>query len=193
MNAIRLKFCMVIVVVVFFLSWSPEAYSAYYEDTVTFNPSNIYNMFAEWEHTIPSDFDPISATVTLNIKVNNFSQQGTLHLFASNTDTFDYGNLYAAPSKAGYIANLWGDVSYNVWEEVSYDLDAGQLGWLSDDGNIHLALIGPGYYMTDFNAQFWLDSVTLTATNAAVPIPGAVWLLGSGLVGLVGIRRKLKN
>lgn len=26
-----------------------------------------------------------------------------------------------------------------------------------------------------------------------VPIPGAVWLLGSGLVGLVGIRRKLKK
>ena len=26
-----------------------------------------------------------------------------------------------------------------------------------------------------------------------VPIPGAVWLLGSGLIGLIGIRRKLKN
>ncbi len=26
-----------------------------------------------------------------------------------------------------------------------------------------------------------------------VPIPGAVWLLGSGLLGLVGIRRKLKK
>jgi len=27
----------------------------------------------------------------------------------------------------------------------------------------------------------------------AVPIPGAVWLLGSGLVGIVGIRRKFKK
>jgi hypothetical protein len=26
-----------------------------------------------------------------------------------------------------------------------------------------------------------------------VPIPGAVWLLGSGLVGLVGLRKKLKK
>ena len=30
-------------------------------------------------------------------------------------------------------------------------------------------------------------------TSSAAPIPGAVWLLGSGLVGLVGLRRKLKS
>lgn len=28
---------------------------------------------------------------------------------------------------------------------------------------------------------------------AAVPVPGAVWLLGSGLIGIVGIRRKFKK
>ena len=27
----------------------------------------------------------------------------------------------------------------------------------------------------------------------AVPIPAAAWLLGSGLLGLVGIRRKINN
>jgi hypothetical protein len=28
---------------------------------------------------------------------------------------------------------------------------------------------------------------------APVPIPGAVWLLGSGLIGLIGIRRRFKK
>jgi hypothetical protein len=33
----------------------------------------------------------------------------------------------------------------------------------------------------------------MSDVQTVVPIPGAVWLLGSGLVGLVGIRRKLRE
>jgi hypothetical protein len=32
----------------------------------------------------------------------------------------------------------------------------------------------------------------LTGTAAQVPIPGAVWLLGSALIALVGIKRRLR-
>ena len=41
----------------------------------------------------------------------------------------------------------------------------------------------------DFSALY--DGVTATVNQ--VPIPGAVWLLGSGLFGLVAIRRKKKS
>jgi hypothetical protein len=37
------------------------------------------------------------------------------------------------------------------------------------------------------------DVIWYTANTATVPIPGAVWLLGSGLVGLAGLRRKFKR
>ena len=32
--------------------------------------------------------------------------------------------------------------------------------------------------------------VLLTATATAVPVPAAVWLFGSGLLGLVGVARR---
>jgi len=34
------------------------------------------------------------------------------------------------------------------------------------------------------------SSYTYTATLAPVPVPAAIWLLGSGLLGLIGFRRK---
>jgi len=33
----------------------------------------------------------------------------------------------------------------------------------------------------------------LASVNNVVPVPGAVWLLGSGLAGLVALRRRMKN
>ena len=38
-------------------------------------------------------------------------------------------------------------------------------------------------------AQYAIDDFTFSE----IPIPGAMWLLGSGLLALVGLRRKLKN
>ncbi|MDY6950391.1 MAG: VPLPA-CTERM sorting domain-containing protein [Thermodesulfobacteriota bacterium] len=45
---------------------------------------------------------------------------------------------------------------------------------------------GPSYAFGGGSGTFLLDV-------APVPVPAAVWLLGSGLVGLVGIRRKSRN
>jgi hypothetical protein len=39
---------------------------------------------------------------------------------------------------------------------------------------------------------YYLDDVSVTSTSS-VPIPAAVWLLGSGLIGIAGVRRKFKN
>ncbi len=44
-------------------------------------------------------------------------------------------------------------------------------------------------YPTSGSAGFDLDAIGVLH-QSPVPIPGAVWLLGSGLLGLVGIRRK---
>jgi hypothetical protein len=41
--------------------------------------------------------------------------------------------------------------------------------------------------------QFGIDDVSSNVIGASVPIPGAVWLLGSGLVGLLGLRKRMKK
>lgn len=39
-----------------------------------------------------------------------------------------------------------------------------------------------------FNGQKYTDRKTMTLESSSVPIPGAVWLLGSGILGFAGIR-----
>ena len=42
----------------------------------------------------------------------------------------------------------------------------------------------------DPDCHFYNNGITFTVETAAVPIPGTLWLLGSGLLGILGIRRK---
>jgi len=39
----------------------------------------------------------------------------------------------------------------------------------------------------------FFDNITITTDVSAVPVPAAVWLFGSGLVGLVGVARRKKK
>jgi hypothetical protein len=51
-------------------------------------------------------------------------------------------------------------------------------------------------YHDFFNESYEIDGNELHLESAninVVPIPGAVWLLGTGLMGLVGLRRKMKK
>jgi hypothetical protein len=172
------------------LIWTPVGNADYldpfnYQDTRTFNSEVVHYESFSWLHSIPTDFTPVSAGISLTLKILNYSESGVLDLFCSNTTTFDYGNIWVAPSKPGFIADLYAaKVPINNWKTVSFPLKTNQLDWLADDGNIYLALIGPQYSTPGFSAQFQVQSASLTATGSVVPLPGPVWLLGSGLLGL---------
>ena len=62
---------------------------------------------------------------------------------------------------------------------------------LTDDGIGGSPMVaGP---FPGFNANFDFTSVTITSyTPTAIPVPAAVWLFGSGLLGLVGVARRKK-
>ena len=125
---------------------------------------------------------------------------------------YDYGNL--AGGELQFLIN-----APNMMETIYFTEDvAGGSGWYASA--MPGATTGPGALSlgltTDFgfvfrqpgSPAFLSYDVMMTGTDSyllnslppgmtvalhdanPVPIPGAVWLLGSGLLGLVGIRRK---
>ena len=67
----------------------------------------------------------------------------------------------------------------------SYNLEIVGLDWAR-----YLKIDGVGTGSAGGTSAFDLDAVG-AINHAVVPIPGAVWLLGSGLVGLLGLRRRM--
>lgn len=85
---------------------------------------------------------------------------------------------------AGAIKFAWGTTTnidvVNVWD-------------INADGSLTAAVV-PGMIdgpFPGFNAAFNLTSPNLVSPTI-VPVPAAVWLLGSGLLGLVGVARRKK-
>ena len=77
----------------------------------------------------------------------------------------------------------------SVWTNYVFNTTAGA----DVGGGVTLALkTGCGAVAGCFS-DVYFDNVSFTADVSAVPVPAAVWLFGSGLVGLVGVaRRKVK-
>jgi len=80
---------------------------------------------------------------------------------------------------------------------VDYPISDNQRGLEGDDS---LGFVNPilkpdwDLFSLDLNEEAGIDQIRIIREpwRFLIPIPSAVWLLGSGLIGLVGIRRKLK-
>ncbi len=90
-----------------------------------------------------------------------------LSSFFANGAGVDFGQGSAAAT--GIVSNVAGN-------NFDYVLD-----WTSPINGGPLALVGTGTW-----------HLTGTGSVSAVPLPTAVWLLGSGLIGMVGVARRRK-
>lgn len=102
---------------------------------------------------------------------------------------------YLLPDSAEVIQFLSYEGSFTAADGPANGLLSVDIG-VSEDGTTpvgySLQLAGTGAYYEDF---YWWDSAqpqtfgTLNTDQSAVPIPSAIWLIGTGLIGLIGCRR----
>lgn len=121
-------------------------------------------------------------------------------------DAFNFNNLFGMVDVmtvgAGFSGNDDGGVVSMDFSSFAVDYNGTVIGQAPGAGTLTFsgdavaqtfsaswnALIVGGPF--DGNTGYW--SIEGTYTTSAVPVPAAVWLFGSGLVGLAGVARRRK-
>jgi hypothetical protein len=87
----------------------------------------------------------------------------------------------------GILLNHWEDLTTTP-QDISYAFNNSQIATF----NMYAAdgVWGTGW---DPDCHYWNDGVTLSVETAPVPEPATMLLLGTGLLGLAGFRRKFKK
>ena len=105
--------------------------------------------------------------------------------------SYDFLNVEQTMTLYGGVLQIlfWEDFTASLGD--SFDLlDWGLL--VGEFGVLRLPDLEAGLFWD--TSRLYLDgSIFVGGESSTAPIPGAVWLLGSGLVGLAGLRRKLKG
>lgn len=117
----------------------------------------------------------------------NYDSQLILYKYNPSTSSYEYPYLGSGGNDLAYYYGGTGSVSaYGNGDDTSLDAY-----WR--------AKIGAGFYVLgvmNYSAGPVPNDVhykVQVSLENPVPIPGAIWLLGSGLIGIVGIKKKFKK
>jgi len=126
----------------------------------------------------------------------------SLEIFVENTFTgslnfnFSFSASVDATIAGGTTANDFAGSAVSVFDDLGFDyIDI--FTDVSIDGTDAIPLTGTfGFTLLDADVNTvigFVDSYGQTAATAPpIPVPAAVWLFGSGLLGLVGVARRKK-
>ncbi len=126
-------------------------------------------------------------TGTTSVVVSVWSQDA--RPFVGDTDVSIFGFLNATASALAGRAlgcmipgNIW--CTSNSSQFGLYYADSGAVGSFGSTANFYIDILTPGASYTSASGVNYLTVPT------TVPVPAAVWLLGSGMLGLIDIARR---
>ncbi len=108
--------------------------------------------------------------------------------------------IVGSSTPAGHMGGFWGN---NIGGAITFNNE--QIGFASTQlmsfialGQTDVSDLNGAPYVTAFADGQWMvnptsGTVSYVGQVSAVPVPAAVWLFGSGLLGLVGISRRRKQ
>jgi hypothetical protein len=163
---------------------------------------NIYT-FQCYIDVTPTEAGPglYGAGIDVNYNPAYFSLSGTPFYTASNWSAGDSKIIDPSASLTDYVTG--NDFAFyvvdNTGKGLSGKISVGTFSLLATANAPNLAwLITTGEYSSsddflNYNGVVLDSNINFYGANAsAVPIPAAVWLLGSGVVGLVALKRRKK-
>lgn len=157
-----------------------------------------------WTHT--SDWTALDLTEAANLTVTLARQAGVSTFGALPTPAMSiyqgWGTGPTGPDGEWHTFNSTGNLTA-VDPDNFWTWSVGQMSYLDSDGN-PLSLtsltktisLAAGHYTLNFSGNpadqtlGGTQGYQATLATAPVPLPAAVWLFGSGLIGLIGFARR---